>query len=204
MAKEYIIKEQENAKILEPDYSANYTVKDYLDWTFDGLFELIKGRVFKMSAAPSAEHAKIDINILRYFLPAFPKGNTSCHVFTAPFDVFLLKEGDLVEKGTTVVQPDICVVCKAEKIQEKGCVGAPDLVVEILSTSTAKKDFNEKYNAYEEFGVKEYWIVFPGEKAINIYSLIDGKFELHQTFKNNDLLQSPLFENLQFVVSEVF
>ena len=193
----------QNSTISEPDCSVNYTAKDYLNWTFEGLYELIKGKVWKMSPAPSSEHQRIDRKLVRKMLPLFSEGG-SCELFYAPFDVYLVQEGEAIEKSTTVVQPDICVICDAHKIQDKGCIGAPDLVVEILSPSTAKKDLNDKFNVYEEFGVKEYWVVFPGQNAINIYSLIDGKFELHRTFRQDEILQSPLFEKLSFKVVEVF
>jgi Uma2 family endonuclease len=195
---------EESQVVSEPDYSANYTVKDYLSWTFDGLYEIIKGKVWKMSPAPNSDHARIDIDLLRYFLPAFPKNESGCNVFTAPFDVYLIQKGEPVEKATTVLQPDICVVCDPAKIKKPGCIGAPDLVVEIISPSTAKKDMNDKFNVYEEFGVKEYWVVFPGEKAINIFTLNEGKYKLFKSYSHDDELQSPLFKHLKFMVKEIF
>ncbi|MFY0674854.1 MAG: Uma2 family endonuclease [Bacteroidia bacterium] len=118
--------------------------------------------------------------------------------------MYLVKDEEEVTKGTTVVQPDVCVICDSAKIQEKGCIGAPYLIIEIISPSTAKKDLNDKFDVYEEFGVKEYWVVFPGEKAINIYSLSDGQYELFKSYEKDDILQSPLFNQLKFKVDEVF
>ncbi|MGB0430765.1 MAG: Uma2 family endonuclease [Bacteroidia bacterium] len=194
---------EESQVVSEPDYGGSYTVKDYLSWTFDGLYEIIKGKVWKMSPAPTSDHQRIDRRIVRKMLPYFPEGG-NCELFYAPYDVYLIKEGDDLERATTVLQPDVCIVCNPKKIEKRGCIGAPDLVVEIISPSTAKKDLNDKFKVYEEFGVKEYWVVFPGEKAINIYTLVNGKYELFKSFGQDEELQSPLFEQLNFVVSEVF
>lgn len=200
--KKYGEKESEKQQTNEPDYSGSYTVKDYLKWSFDGLFEIIKGKVWKMSPAPTSSHQRINFNLSFEFGKVF-KGQ-KCEAFHAPFDVYLNRENEDISKGTTVVQSDVCVICNPNKIQERGCIGAPDLVVEIISPSTARKDMYDKFNVYEEFGVKEYWIVFPGQNAINIFSLVEGKFELRKTFEEEEILQSPLFEQLRFKVAEVF
>jgi Uma2 family endonuclease len=194
---------EESQVVSEPDYSGSYTVKDYLSWTFDGLYEIIKGKVWKMSPAPTSDHQRIDRRIVRKMLPYFPEGE-NCELFYAPYDVYLIKEGDDLERATTVLQPDVCIVCDPKKIEKRGCIGAPDLVVEIISPSTAKKDMNDKFNIYEEFGVKEYWVVFPGEKAINIYTLVEDKYELFKSYSQDEELQSPLFEHLKFRLEEIF
>jgi Uma2 family endonuclease len=107
------------------------------------------------------------------------KHDGDCQVFYAPFDVRLPKK--LQEKADnqiyTVVQPDICVVCDPAKLDERGCVGAPDMVVEILSPSSLKYDLRDKFDIYEAAGVKEYWVVAPEEKSINVFILQqDGKY----------------------------
>ncbi len=193
---------EENQVVSEPDYSGSYTVKDYLSWTFDGFYEIIKGKVWKMSPAPTSSHQRVSFNLSFEFGRIFKGQN--CEAFHAPFDVYFVRCGEETSNGTTVLQPDICIICDKSKIHEKGCVGAPDLVVEIISPSTAKKDLDDKYKVYEEFGVKEYWVVFPGEKAINIYSLIEGKYELFKSLSHDEELQSPLFEHLKFRVEDVF
>src|SRR5207237_8490272 len=93
-----------------------------------------------------------------------------------PFDVYLVKPEQDYKKTRNVVQPDLCIICDKEKIKKFGCVGSPDLLVEILSPSTASKDLKQKYELYEEYGVKEYWVVYPSEKVIQIYTLEDGNY----------------------------
>ncbi len=154
----------------------HYTYSEYLKWQFDGFVELIKGKVFPMSA-PVSQHQRIVAN-LHLDLGAFARGKR-CQVFIAPFDVRLPiydKNGALVVDTDTVVQPDICVICDPEKIDRRGCDGVPDMVVEVLSPSTAKKDLNEKFNLYQEVGVKEYWVVFPDAEEISVYLLQEGKY----------------------------
>jgi len=157
------------------DFKKQYTYADYLTWQFSERVELIKGWIYKMSPAPRMIHQKIE-GVLFYEIYNFFKKN-KCEVFVAPFDVRLKKNKGTNEEINTVVQPDICAICDLEKLDDAGCLGAPDLIVEILSDSTAKKDYNEKFNLYEENKVKEYWIANPATKTIEIFSLIEGKFE---------------------------
>jgi len=134
----------------------------------DERWELIDGEAYDMSPAPSSRHLSIS-SILHNSLFNFLK-NKLCKTFAAPFDVLLPNfpvgnEDDI----NTVVQPDISVICDPTKIIEKGCLGAPDLIIEILSPSTSKKNLNEKFQIYEKHGVKEYWIVDPGNKYIQVF-----------------------------------
>ena len=102
-----------------------------------------------------------------------------CEVFAAPFDVRLPKNGETEDNQIyTVVQPDICVVCDPSKLDERGCLGAPDLVVEIQSHATAKYDVTAKFDLYEASGVREYWVVYPYEDVIEVFLLQpDGKYD---------------------------
>jgi Uma2 family endonuclease len=102
------------------------------------------------------------------------------------------------------VQPDIIVVCDEKKIEKKGCVGAPDLVVEILSPSTAKTDWKDKYLLYEESGVREYWIVNPDNALVHIFRLTDGKFFLDGTYSARDTVQIGIVEDVAIDLSNVF
>lgn len=104
----------------------------------------------------------------------------------------------------TVVQPDIIVVCDPKKIEKKGCVGAPDLVVEILSPSTAKMDWKDKYALYEEAGVREYWIVNPDDALVHVFRLTDGKFRLDGTYSAEDTLKIGIFEDVTIDLKNVF
>ena len=189
------------------DLNGTYTYSDYLKWHFTEIVELIKGRVHRMSPAPVRYHQDISREIERPIFNFFYK--KSCKVYSAPFDVRFAKNG---EEGYdaiyTVVQPDICVICDPKKLDEKGCLGAPDWIIEITSPSTAKKDLNEKFNLYESSGVKEYWIVFPKDRYIMVYLLNDkGMYELVGNFENNKetpLIKSSLFPDLELIMDDIF
>lgn len=106
-------------------------------------------------------------------------------VYSAPFDVRFVKNGE--DAIYTVVQPDICMICDSKKLDEKGCLGVPDWIIEITSPSTAKKNLNEKFNLYESLGVKEYWVVFPKDRYILVYLLNDkGMYKSVGNFENNE------------------
>ncbi|MGI4749452.1 MAG: Uma2 family endonuclease [Janthinobacterium lividum] len=154
------------------DLTKSYSYADYLQWKFDERVELIKGRIFKMSPAPSSSHQRI-ARVILVTLDVFLQGQ-SCEVFFAPFDVRLTRKSKINKELITVVQPDICVICDRSKIDEKGCLGAPDIVVEILSPGNNKKELQNKYEVYEENGVQEYWIVSPQDKTFLKYTL-DGE-----------------------------
>ena len=148
-----------------------FTYKEYCSWPEDERWELIDGVAYDMSPAPSSRHQRIS-GYLYTELSNFLKPK-SCEVFSAPFDVLLpIFPIEDENKINTVVQPDISVICDSTKIIEKGCLGAPDLIIEILSPSTSKKDLNEKFQLYEKHGVKEYWVVDPGNKYIQVFHLL--------------------------------
>ena len=127
----------------------------------------------------------------------------SCEVYSAPFDVRLSKKkkDKLVE---TVVQPDICVICDNSKLDDRGCLGAPDLIVEILSRSTSKKDLNEKKELYEENGVKEYWVVHPTEGTLIQFVLLNGKYVSTSVYTEGNVLQSDVIDGLHLDLTEIF
>ncbi len=135
------------------DLDKSYTYADYLKWQFDERLELIKGKIFKMSPAPSASHQNI-VATVSGELYQFLKGKP-CKVFPAPFDVRLTRTVNDTQV-TTVLQPDVCVICDPAKIDARGAVGAPDIVVEILSPGNNNKELQTKYDVYEEPGVQEY------------------------------------------------
>ena len=161
-----------NINQLDPLYGV-YSYADYLLWKFKERVELFKGKLFKMSA-PSALHQEISMRLAGELYQFF-KGK-DCKVFHAPFDVRLLKESQDDKNIYTVVQPDICVVCDPKKIDKRGCDGAPDLVVEILSPGNSKKEMKYKYALYEEAQVPEYWIIDPDHQNVLVYILKDGKY----------------------------
>src|SRR5690606_1106028 len=129
---------------------------------------------FKMTAAPSRIHQKI-AGKLYHRLHGFLEENP-CEVYIAPFDVRFPTSSTKNEDVYTVVQPDICVICDKNKLDDAGCIGAPDLIVEILSPGNNKKELQNKYEVYRESGVREYWIIHPIEQTLLIYSLKNGGF----------------------------
>ena len=187
------------------DLSKTYSYADYYSWRFEERLELIKGKIFKMSPAPGANHQIIALNIaseLNHFLK-----NKECKVFIAPFDVRLVRNEKSDKKVKTVVQPDICVICDIEKLADpRSCLGAPDLVVEILSPGNNKKEIKIKYDLYEEFGVKEYWVVYPDEQSLVRYILNKkGKFvseERALTF--GDKITTSILPGFELALDDVF
>lgn len=142
-----------------------YTVKDFYEKTGDSPAELVNGDIVMLSA-PSTLHQTILGDVFTDVKNYIRKNGGDCSVFPAPFDV------ELNDKN--VFEPDISVVCDKNKITEKGCAGAPDWVVEIVSPSTARSDYVRKLNSYLDAGVKEYWIVSPMRKQVHVYILENG------------------------------
>jgi Uma2 family endonuclease len=161
------------------DMNKRYTYADYLTWLDDKRRELIDGFVHLMSPAVSRPHADISSNIMWEIKWYIKKHKGHCKVYTAPFDVRLPANGEKEnDKIYTVVQPDICVICDPSKLDYRGCLGAPDMVVEILSPSTMRYDHLKKFDLYEASGVREYWIVNPFARSVSVYLLQEnGKYD---------------------------
>ncbi|MFN8355482.1 MAG: Uma2 family endonuclease [Spirosomataceae bacterium] len=154
------------------DLNGTYTYADYLKWQFEETVELIRGKIYLMSPAPRRKHQKISTQFQRRLYQLLE--NRTCEVYNAPFDVRLPNPDYKPrnnQKVFTVVQPDICVICDTSKLDDNGCVGAPEFIIEISSPSTIKRDFNEKYYLYESAGVNEYWIAVPEMEMIYTFSL---------------------------------
>ena len=189
--------------ISSPKPDRKYTYGDYLHWPDEERWEIINGVPYDMSPAPSTEHQNISAQLLGQLI-AFA-ANKSCRVFHAPFDVRLPRRKEKDEEIDTVVQPDLCVICDPTRLDAQGCKGAPDLVVEIISPATAKKDLAEKYNLYEKSGVKEYWVVFPKDKVLQVYHLNDKDiYEKTGTYYADDTLPCELFPGLEIDLARVF
>jgi len=186
------------------DFAKQYTYADYLKWQVKERLELIKGYIYKMSPAPSRRHQAIVWN-LNGIIWSFLK-NQPCQAYAAPFDVRLpIKDKKSNQEITTVLQPDICMICDISKLDDKGCVGAPDLVIEVLSPGNSDKEMKQKYNAYEESGVKEYWMVYPDYEHVLIFTLDEsGKFVGQHPKVKGDILKSVVFPELAIDLREVF
>lgn len=186
------------------DSDASYTYADYLNWKFNERVEIIKGKVFKMSPAPSRIHQEVSLNLTSLLLKHFE--NKKCKMYIAPFDVRLknFKKSTKDQEITTVVQPDLCVICDLNKLDDRGCIGSPDLIIEILSPGNSKKEMGIKFNLYEENGVLEYWMVDLNEQVIYLYKLIDDKFCSQKPLIEKDIVQSSIFPDISFKAEEVF
>ncbi len=188
------------------DLTKRYTYADYMRWQFKERVELLKGWIWPM-AAPNAVHQEISFNFSG-LLWAYIR-NKACKVYVAPFDVRLPLPSNKVNSDTdkmdTVVQPDLCVICDLSKIKKQGCVGAPDLVIEILSPGNSKREMRDKYELYEAAGVLEYWIVDPDRRNVLVYVLTDGRFaNASRPLTDEDVLQSSIFPNLAINLTQVF
>lgn len=186
------------------DLNGTYSYADYLLWQFRERVELIKGKIFAMSPAPSRKHQVVSRIINRY-LDRYFEGN-SCGLYVAPFDVRLVnKKKSTADKTVfTVVQPDLCVVCDPTKLDDRGCIGSPDLVIEILSPGNSKKEMGVKFSLYEENQIAEYWIVEPAENAIFVYTLQNNKYIGLKPCIEGELITSPLFPELKFEIEKIF
>jgi Uma2 family endonuclease len=184
------------------DLSRSYSYADYLSWQFPEMVELIRGKVVQMSPAPGSLHQTISANLSILFGNKLKK--SSFRLFAAPSDVRLLRKGIGDETVTTVVQPDLFVVCDASKIDEKGCLGSPDLIVEILSPYSSRQDLEVKFGLYEEASVGEYWVVFPAERVIQVFLLEDGQYKLSGQYTPGSDIPVHTIPGFSFPVLEVF
>jgi Uma2 family endonuclease len=189
-------------EVKEPDMSySNYSYADYLTFKMEEMVELIKGKVFKMTA-PKRIHQKISWNLSREI--AVYLKQKKCQAFSAPFDVRLPVKSRKNEDIFTVVQPDICVICDLEKLDDYGCIGAPDLVIEILSEGNNKKELKYKFDVYEESGVLEYWIINPMGQTLTINTLVNGKYQSSRLLTTGDEISTPILPEFILKLEDVF
>jgi len=164
--------------LIRPEF---YTYADYYSWPDSFRGELIDGRFYDMTPSPSPVHQQIAGNLFAQML-AFFRGKP-CRVFIAPFDVRLPKAGEQDGDERDVVQPDITVACNPQKLDERGCRGAPDWIIEVLSPSTHEKDTTLKRDLYERSGVALYWMVSPRERSVSVLRLASGRYAAPETLE---------------------
>lgn len=186
------------------DFDKTYSYADYLKWQLKERVELIKGKIFKMSPAPARKHQRIS-GVFQGELYKF-LDNKTCQVYSAPFDVRLTpRKGDNTDKIQTVVQPDISVICDSSKLDDRGCIGAPDWIIEILSPGNSQTEMKNKFEVYQENGVKEYWIADPTSQVIFSYILnFEGKYIGLQPFTLDDKVSSHVFPDFELSVADIF
>lgn len=185
--------------------NGRYSYADYLTWEFEQMVELIKGEILPM-AAPSRRHQEIsrELNFLlyKYFM------TNPCKFFAAPFDVRLYDKHKSVKANKdvfTVIQPDVCVVCDESKLDKKGCFGAPDLVVEILSPGNSTKEMKTKKLLYEENEIREYWIFDPERETVHQFHLTEANvYSPASIYVKDETLDCVIFPDLKIPLEEIF
>lgn len=186
-----------------PAEKIRYTFADCLTWKEDERIEIINGEAF-LTASPSSTHQEISMELSRQ-LANYLEGK-QCRVYPAPFDIRLFeKDGDVPENIETVVIPDISVVCDKTKIDMRGCKGAPDLIIEILSPSSLRNDRLVKLRLYQRAGVREYWIADPENKTIQVFLLdSDGTLRPHEDYGRTDVAKVNVLDGCSIKLCKVF
>lgn len=171
-----------------------YTEEDYYNLPEDVRAELIDGQFYNMSA-PSRFHQEILMELSATIRNYIKEKGGSCRVYPAPFAVKLLND------KTTIVEPDISVICDTKKLTDKGCSGAPDWIIEIVSPSNPSHDYITKLSMYHSAGVREYWIVDPQNNEIHVYSMESGAFAT-KTYSFRDTIKAGIFDDLSIDFSD--
>lgn len=183
--------------------SERYTYGDYKAWPDDQRWELIDGTAWAMSPGPNRRHQGL-LTKLALRIGGFLEGRT-CVMYLAPFDVLLPVGNEDDDSVETVVQPDLVVYCDRSRLRDYGARGAPDLAVEILSPGTSKRDLNDKYRLYESRGVREYWVVDPGNRAVTVFRLgPSGVFSPGEVYVNTGGAASSVLEGLAVDLEDLF
>ena len=185
-----------------PKNQDTLTYAEYLDLGEEVRYEVIDGKVYNMSPAPSTKHQAVQREILTEFT-IYLRGK-KCSVFGSPIDVCFSEADSDIKHIKEWVEPDLVIVCDKNKIKEKRIVGVPDLVVEILSKSTAKKDKLIKFNRYQSAGVKEYWIVDPSNEHIDVYLLENGGYKHSGAYFRDDRIPVHIFDGFSIDMANVF
>ena len=195
---------EKNDRVEEPNATYGYySYADYLTWPMDLVVELIQGRLFKKAAAaPNRIHQRVSLK-LSVKLYQFLEGKT-CQVYEAPFDVRFPKDSKEDHQIFDVVQPDICVVCDPSILDLRGCIGSPDLIVEILSPGNSKLELKQKFDLYESREVKEYWIIQPEHQTMTIYTWVNGTYLPSRLFTTGDVIESQVVKGFKLDLEEFF
>lgn len=181
------------------------TYKQYATWSEGQKCEVLDGEIISMAPSPTPEHQSISMQLSIEF-GTYLRGK-ECRVFAASTDVYLFedyKKEWIDEHIKNWVIPDLFVVCDHNKIQKNKIVGPPDLVIEIISPSTAKVDRMDKRLAYQRAGVKEYWIVDPANQLVEVYLLKNGTLELYNVYGREDSVKVQIFKELIIELKNIF
>ncbi|MDI6605470.1 MAG: Uma2 family endonuclease [Thermoanaerobacteraceae bacterium] len=184
-----------------PKEDRKYTYRDYLTWSEDERWEIINGTPY-MQAAPTWQHQAVLLELSRQFANYLQ--NKTCNIFTSPFDLRLPENDEEDEDVINVLQPDLVVVCDKSKLQKTGYFGVPELIIEVVSPASGRKDKIEKFNLYEKAGVKEYWLVEPEEKVAMVFTLHNKSYGRPEVYSENDSVKVSIFEDLIIDLKLVF
>jgi Uma2 family endonuclease len=191
---------------LNLDFNKRYSYADYLTWMDDVRRELHDGFIKLMTPAPSRKHQDISTNFMRIFSVFLYK--KECKLYHAPSDVRFPKDkkSKADKQVYTVLQPDLFIVCDLSKLDDRGCMGAPDLIIEIISPKNPKRDLKDKFEIYQQHGVREYWIVNPNDENVNVFVLDQkGKYQLVGMYAEDDKIPVNIFDgDLKVDLTEVF
>jgi len=191
---------------LNLDPNKRYTYADYLTWMDDVRRELFDGFIKLMTPAPSSRHQELSANLGGICWNLLR--NKQCKIYHAPSDVRFPKNSKSQDDKQvyTVLQPDLYIVCDLSKIDARGCLGAPDLIIEIISPKNSKRDLKDKFEIYQEHGVREYWIVSPNDETVNVFFLDEsGKFQFVGMYAEDDKIPVTIFNgDLKVDLTEVF
>jgi Uma2 family endonuclease len=188
-------------QLADLDLDKTYSYADYLTWIFEDRVELIDGRIFEISM-PNRYHQEVSMVIcgeVYNYLRGKP-----WKVYYAPFDVRLPRTGNANDQIYNVLQSDICVKCDKAKLDKRGSIGAPDIIVEILSLGNNQKELRNKYELYEESGVLEYWIISPQHKTFLKYTLVDGQYQPSKFMTVGDVIATPILPGFELDLETTF
>ncbi len=191
--------------VTDLDPNGTYSYADYLTWQFTELVELWRGKIVRRMSAPTDKHQAV-VGGLHIAIGSYLR-RQPCQVRIAPYDVRLNKRGTKADAAIyTVVQPDLCVICDPTKIEPRGCLGAPDLIIEVTSPRTAANDWKGKFDLYEENGVKEYWIVMPQENDIAVFVRDEatGRFQLTGEYGSPGRIACATLPEMELDWSDIF
>jgi Uma2 family endonuclease len=195
-----------NMETLNLDFNKRYTYADYLTWMDDVRRELFDGFIKLMTPAPSSRHQEISTNLVSIYWNFLR--NKPCKIYHAPSDVRFPanKKNQADKKVYTVLQPDLYIVCDLSKIDARGCLGAPDMIIEIISPQNSQRDTKDKFEIYQSHGVREYWIVHPNDETVNVFVLDEtGKYQFKGLFAGDDKIPVTIFNgDLKIDLTEVF
>jgi len=189
---------------LPSEKKEQYTYADYMCRPDDERWEIIEGVPYDMSPAPSTRHQEVSGELF-FHIKMFLKETGSCKVFHAPYDVRLSEADEADDEIVNVLQPDIAVICDPSKIDERGCRGVPDWIIEVLSPHTASRDFIQKRSLYEKYGVREYWLVHPLDCLVTVFVLgDDGKFDTPSFHEGKETVQVSVLPGFSIDLNVVF